>query len=210
MRYAALFCDLGGVALTNGWDRRERAAAARRFDIDPAELEARHAAIAGDFECGRLPLGDYLKTVFLANPGSPRAHAVEAFMREQSQAYPGALAVLERIGKADPSLLLAALNNESAELNRHRIEAFQLRRYFQLFFSSCYLGVRKPDQRIYRLALAITQLAPAACLVIDDRQENLDAAARLGMPTLRIDTPGDLSGLQVRLESTALESTALL
>jgi len=36
------------------------------------------------------------------------------------------------------------------ELNVYRIEKFGLARCFPVFFSSCFLGVRKPDEEIYR------------------------------------------------------------
>ena len=77
--------------------------------------------------------------------------------------------------------MLATLNNESLELNRFRIEKFGLRNYFTAFFSSCYLGVRKPEPRIYEIALQVTQRKQQECLFIDDREENVKAAQALGI-----------------------------
>ena len=37
----ALFLDIGGVMLTNGWDRKAREAAAKNFNLDLAELTDR-------------------------------------------------------------------------------------------------------------------------------------------------------------------------
>jgi len=37
-----------------------------------------------------------------------------------------------------------------------------------VFSSSCFVGVRKPDEAIYRLALSVIQRRPEACLFIDD------------------------------------------
>lgn len=202
MPIAALFFDLGGVVLSNGWDRRARSEVARQFDIPLPALEARHAAAAEDFECGRMALGAYLELVFAAPPGSSLAAAIWQAMQAKSQAYSPALHALQLLTQS-PRLLLATLNNESAELNHYRIEAFGLRRYFRLFLSSCYMGVRKPEPRIYSLALELTQLAPEQCLVLDDRPENLAAAAELGMETLLISTPGDLRPLNARLGQAA-------
>ncbi len=210
MRYAAIFCDLGGVALTNGWDRKERAAAAQQFGMEPNELERRHAAAADDFECGRLPLGRYLESVFLTAPDSAKAESIRAFMQAQSRPYPAALEALARIGRRNPGLLLATLNNEAAELNQYRIETFRLRDYFRLFFSSCYLGARKPDPRAYQLVLAYTQLPAPACLMLDDREENLAAAGRLGMATWHITVPGDLSRVEQMLNQASAPAGARL
>lgn len=38
--------------------------------------------------------------------------------------------------------MMAALNNESMELNRRRIVHFDLRRHFTVFVSPCYVGMR--------------------------------------------------------------------
>jgi putative hydrolase of the HAD superfamily len=59
-----------------------------------------------------------------------------------------------------------------------------LRRELKAFFSSCYLGVRKPDEGIYKLALEVTQRSPDECLFIDDRELNLECAAQLNMRTI--------------------------
>src|ERR1022692_3578960 len=38
----AIFWDVGGVLLSNAWDRTERAAALEHFRLDEAEFHARH------------------------------------------------------------------------------------------------------------------------------------------------------------------------
>jgi putative hydrolase of the HAD superfamily len=60
---------------------------------------------------------------------------------------------------------------------------------FTTRFYSFMLGVRKPEPRIYELALADAQIAPARALFVDDRAENIEGAARVGMQTLHVPTP---------------------
>jgi putative hydrolase of the HAD superfamily len=91
---------------------------------------------------------------------------------------------------------MASLNNESLEINEYRIDKFALRDYFEAFFSSCYLGLRKPDPGIYKLALKITQQKPAECILIDDRGLNLEVARELGMQTILFE---DLAQLRNQL-----------
>ena len=50
---------------------------------------------------------------------------------------------------------MAMLNNESGPLNDYRIESFGLAQYFDGFFCSAYLGMRKPDPRIFRAGAAM-------------------------------------------------------
>ena len=76
------------------------------------------------------------------------------------------------------------LNNESAELNSHRIDGFGLREVFGGFLSSCWLGVRKPCRLIFERALGIAHAEPRRSLFIDDRDQNLAPAAALGFATL--------------------------
>ena len=67
-----------------------------------------------------------------------------------------------------------------------------MRREFKAFFSSCYLGVRKPDEGIYKLALEVTQRDPEESLFIDDRELNLECAKQLGMRTIHFQNAAQL------------------
>jgi putative hydrolase of the HAD superfamily len=105
-------------------------------------------------------------------------------MFDQSQPFPDSLAFTGELARSR-KYLMAALNNESLEINEYRIKTFRLRDYFEAFFASCYLGVRKPDAGIYKLALKITQREPGECVLIDDRGLNLECARELGMNTIQ-------------------------
>jgi len=87
---------------------------------------------------------------------------------------------------------MGTINNESRELNEYRIRTFGLADYFDVFVSSCYVGLRKPDERIYRLALDLTQHTPQECCFIDDRQPNIDAAGKVGFATVLMKDPQQL------------------
>ncbi len=190
MDISTLFFDVGGVVLTNGWDRHQRRAAVEHFGLDWEEFADRHELIAAQFETGALTLDDYLdRTVFYRNRHFARERFV-AFMQSRSQAIPGTFDVLTDLA-AGP-YFLATLNNESAELNRYRITNFGLRDYFQVFFSSASLGVRKPDREIYDMALSITQREPAECVFVDDRELNLHCASLQGMRTILFRNPEQL------------------
>ncbi|MGC2022511.1 MAG: HAD-IA family hydrolase, partial [Candidatus Sulfotelmatobacter sp.] len=91
------------------------------------------------------------------------------------------------------------INNESRELNLYRIEKYSLREIFRLFVSSCFVGLRKPESGIYRLAIEITQFNPEECCFIDDRALNLECAAKLGMHTIQMQTPEQLRADLVKL-----------
>jgi putative hydrolase of the HAD superfamily len=56
--------------------------------------------------------------------------------------------------------------------------------YFDAVVVSCEVGCTKPEPRIYEICLAQLGTAPRATLFVDDRVENLEGAARLGIRTL--------------------------
>jgi putative hydrolase of the HAD superfamily len=179
----ALFWDVGGVLLTNGWDRHGRERAAEKFRLDWEDFEDRHELIAGRFETGKLTLDRYLDRTVFYRPRNFAKDVFKVYMFDQSKPIDGTLGVVGRIARSG-RYLLSTLNNESRELNLHRIEHFELRKYFSLFMSSCFLGVKKPEDEMFRLALDLTQRDPEECLFIDDRELNLECAARLRLQTL--------------------------
>ena len=59
----ALFVDIGGVLLTNGWDHHARKRAATNFKLELAEMEDRHHLTFDTYEEGKLTLEEYLGRV---------------------------------------------------------------------------------------------------------------------------------------------------
>jgi putative hydrolase of the HAD superfamily len=178
-----IFWDNGGVILTNAWDRAARREAVEKFHLDGEDFEDRHELMLNAFETGQASLDEYLQRTIFYRPRLFTPGEFKAFMFSQSKPYPESLQLLKQLA-AKQQYILAALNNESREINEYRIAQFGLRDYFVVFLSSCYLHVRKPDEAIYRLALEITQREPAECLIIDDRGLNLECARELGMQTI--------------------------
>src|SRR5437867_2989995 len=61
----ALFLDVGGVLLTNGWDSKVRRALADHFRLDLADFEARHHLTFDTYESGKISFDVFLdRTVF--------------------------------------------------------------------------------------------------------------------------------------------------
>jgi putative hydrolase of the HAD superfamily len=181
----AIFWDVGGVLLSNAWDHTERAAALEHFHLDEKEFHSRHEMVVSSFERGKITLDEYLdRTVFYRDRPFTRDEFRD-YMYSLSKPMPEVL-VFAR-GLADSGkYFMGALNNESRELNLHRIEKFGLREIFRLFVSSCFVGLRKPESGIYHLAIEITQVNPEECCFIDDRALNLECAAKLGMRTIQM------------------------
>ena len=189
---SVLLWDVGGVLLSNAWDHTARTAAADHFQINPAEFERRHERVVGEFETGRLDLDGYMaSTVFHARRNFSPA-MFRQFMFDRSTPRPGALAFAKQLHRRGGRRMVA-LNNESRELNEFRITTFRLKDVFDVFLSSCYTGLRKPDPAAFRYALTLTQCDPDRTVFLDDRPENVEAAARLGLRTILVRRPEDLA-----------------
>jgi len=181
----ALFWDVGGVLLTNAWDRTQRMAALEHFHLDEEEFHDRHEMVVSSFERGKISLDEYLdRTVFYRTRPFTR-DAFRDFMFSLSQPLPDVLDFAQSLANSG-KYFMGTINNESRDLNLYRIEKYSLRKIFGLFVSSCFVGFRKPERDIYRLALETTQISAAECCFIDDRSLNLEIAAKLGMQTIEM------------------------
>ena len=186
-----LFWDIGGVILTNGWDRGSRKEAANTFHLDWEEFQDRHDLSFPAFDSGQITLNEYLDRTLFYRPRGFTREEFTAFMFAQSKEFPETRAILDKLATSR-KYFVGAINNEPLELNQYRIEAFDLRRNFLVFFSSCYVRSRKPEELIFRVALEVTQRKPEQCLFIDDRLLNLEAPRRLGMNTIHHQNPEQL------------------
>lgn len=183
MSLTHIFFDIGGVLGTNGWDQGQRAAAVAAFHLDAAEFAERHEEAVAVWETGGMSLDDYLDCTVFYRPRPFGRVEFRAFMLQQSVAFPETIALARSLAGLQRYRLMT-LNNESAELNAYRLDAFGLREIFVAFFTSCWIGALKPARRIYERALDISQAQPAQAVFIDDRERNLESARLLGMRTL--------------------------
>jgi putative hydrolase of the HAD superfamily len=186
-----VFFDIGGVLGSNGWDREQRSRAVERFNLDPDDFQCRHEEVVGEWEEGRITLDEYLDiAIFHTGQSFSRREFVD-FMFAQSIPNEPVVGFARHLTR-DSRFTLMTLNNESDELNRHRIEKFGIGAVFEAFLSSCWLGVRKPTHRFYERALAIAQADPAKSLFIDDRVQNVAPARALGMSAILFESAEQL------------------
>lgn len=186
-----LFWDIGGVIMTNGWDTAARRRAAETFQLDWEEFHDRHDLSFPAFDSGLISIDEYLNRTLFYRPRPFTREEFTAFMFAQSKEYPDSRAVLDQLARQG-KYFIGSINNEPLELNEYRIAAFHLRRDFQVFFSSCYLHTRKPEEMIYRIALEVTQRPAEECVFIDDRPLNLENPRKLGIKTIHYEGAGQL------------------
>jgi putative hydrolase of the HAD superfamily len=175
-----LFLDVGGVLLTNGWDRVARKSAAESFQLDYEEMNERHHLTFDTYEEGKLTLNEYLTRVVFYEKRDFSLEEFRAFMFSQTRPFPEMIELV-RLLKVRYGLKIAVVSNEGRELTGHRIQAFSLTSFVDFFISSCFVHFRKPDADMYRIALDIAQVAPKQVVYIEDRAMFVDVARSLGI-----------------------------
>jgi len=179
----ALFVDIGGVLLNNGWDHQTRRRVAAHFKLEWAEMEERHRLTFETHEEGKLTFEEYLsRVVFYRKRPFTRAQFRRS-MCAQSKPCPEMIALIARL-KSRYGLKIAVVSNEAREVNDYRIRKFKLAEFVDSFISSCFVGLRKPDADIYRLALDISQTPARQVLYIENTPMFVQVAEGLGIRSI--------------------------
>jgi putative hydrolase of the HAD superfamily len=179
----ALFVDVGGVLLTNGWDHHARRRAAKNFKLQWAEMEDRHRLVFETHEEGKITFEEYLgRVVFYKKRPFTRAQFRD-FMFAQSKPYSEMLDLVAQL-KVRHGLKIAVVSNESRAVNAYRIRKFKLDRFVDTFISSCFVHIRKPDADIFRLALDIAQAPAQQVVYIENTPMFVQIAQGLGIRSI--------------------------
>lgn len=179
-----IFTDIGGVLLTNGWDRGSRRRAMDLFKLDPEETEERHHLTFDTYEAGKLSLDEYLNRVVFYRKRSFSRKEFRQFMFDQSKPYPEMLALLSRLKKKH-QCKIAVISNEGRELIEYRIREFRLSDFVDFFIVSSFVHFRKPDIDIFKIALDTAQAKPEEVVYIEDRSMFVQVAETLGIHGLK-------------------------
>jgi putative hydrolase of the HAD superfamily len=179
----ALFLDIGGVLLTDGWDHHARKRAATNFRLELTEMEDRHHLTFDTYEEGKLTLEEYLGRVVFYQKRTFTRTQFRRFMFAQSKPYPEMIELVARL-KVRHGLKIAAVSNEGRELNAYRIRKFKLDGFVDAFISSCFVHVRKPDADIFRLALDIAQVPARQVVYIENTPMFVQVAEGLGIRSI--------------------------
>lgn len=189
----ALFLDIGGVLLTNGWDRHAREKACETFSLDWNEVDERHHLTFDTYEEGKLTLEEYLNRVIFYKVQTFAREDFKSFMYAQSQPFQEMIDYVKAL-KARYQLKTVVVSNEGRELTVYRIRKFDLDTFVDYFIASSFVHIRKPDEDIYRIALDTAQVSPEQVAYIEDRALFVEVGQTYGLRAI---------------QHTSLESTRL-
>ena len=192
----AIILDNEGVMIQNDWNRVARAVAGE-FSLPPKSGEKfKDSLRCGhddennplyQYVCGKISSADYWSLV-LRSYGIPLTEQNRGSMSSKLELLttvvnPDALEMVNRLKKSNYEVFL--LSNATPEIVKGNISRHD---YFSLF-DRCYfsyqIGCRKPSPEAYLTVTNENRLSPAECYFIDDKEENVLAARKIGMSAER-------------------------
>lgn len=181
-----LVFDLGGVVVR--WDPEAIIAGVFKDEKDRARVRDAVFSHPDWLELDRGTLGrdDAIKRA-AQRTGMPAADITRLLQAVPPSlvVFPDTVALLRRLkGKGYPLYCLSNMHFASIEYLERKETFWDV---FNGRVISCRLQLCKPEAGIYEHLLRTFGLEPAQTIFIDDVQKNLDAAAKLGIRTLRFE-----------------------
>ena len=115
-------------------------------------------------------------------------------IRNRVEIYPDVINVLEQV---KTRYKMAILSNSSKEEGETVLNKFGLKKYFDVIFISCEVGLGKPDPRFFKLVPEYFGVKPSEiCLIGDDYEKDMIPASYLGFKTILIDRQNKMKKLK--------------
>lgn len=178
-----LFIDIGGVLLSNGWGHEFRQKAVEKFNLNKVDFEAKHKIMYVTYEEDKITLDEYLERVIFYKKQDFTKADFRNYMFSLSTPHQEMIDFIKKL-KQDNGLKIVAVSNEARDLNDYRIKTFGLDTFIDFFVSSCYIHLRKPDPKIFKMALDLAQVSSHDVIYIDDVQTFTDIASDSGIKSI--------------------------
>ena len=189
----AVIFDFGGVLLDMRWDVARELDRAHGLPKSSVFETLYRCPAWDDIECGAGDPAEWIENAHRelerrAGRALPRLH--EKWRRAQT-VIDANLAVVRSLR---PPYRCSILSNADLSLRERLKGDLAMDHLFDDIVVSAEVGMAKPRPEIFRLAADRLGLPPAACVFVDDWDQNVDAARAVGMPAVlhRVDQGNDL------------------
>ncbi|MER3523924.1 MAG: hypothetical protein C4326_07615 [Ignavibacteria bacterium] len=165
---------------------------ARRSSLPREEVKEvvlRQREVLFEYERGHISSAEFYRCVAKACTLSMSLEEFKAAFVDIFTIIPETLALIRRLTPRYRLGILSNTNEWHYESHIRTLEEFPL---FDVVALSFRVGAMKPDERFYRHALAQLSLPAAACVYVDDVEEYVNAAARLGFIALQYTSHAEL------------------
>lgn len=155
-----------------------------------------------DYDAG-LPVEQYWRRVHEAIGQPYPPHQLEHLIQSDVASWTRYREEVWSLARAfrDAGGRTGLLSNSGPEMMARVRVARRLDAWFDAVVVSCEVGLAKPDPRIYELCLSRLGVTPGQALFVDDREDNIEAAGRLGLRTLHFADARALDRLRALIAS---------
>jgi putative hydrolase of the HAD superfamily len=189
----AVVCDFGGVLTTPLFEAFEKIQ--EEFGIESKDLGAAMSLLTereGENPLFALERGEVSEDAFLAELGG----ALAELLGRETHVHRFRMALFEGLDPNPPmielmrelrgrGLRMAMLTNNVREWEPLWRAMLPVDEIFEEVVDSGFVGCRKPERRIYEITVERIGVPFERCLFVDDLEPNINAAAALGMRTVR-------------------------
>lgn len=183
--------DLGGVLVDI--DPNETYAAFRRIFLPNVIMEIRWddlPEVVVSMETGTWSKNKFKKTMLQAcKPGVSESQMIDAWCAMLLEFKAPRVKMVQRLAKKYNVFLLSNTNVyhityfEKEFSNRFH---FPLKDLFQKVYYSNEIGIRKPDKQAFEYVLTDAGLVATETILVDDNEQNCEAAIKLGMQAIQV------------------------
>ena len=192
-----LICDLGGVYFTDGSARAIERISAIYHIAEARVRDVLMGPLGSSYRYGQIGAAQFWEGAKQSWDLQVPTDEIANIWLHAYEPIEGTVALVERLRRARYEMLFLSDNVQE------RIDYLESRYGFLQRFEAGVLshrvGMRKPDPRIYELALAKASHPAVQCVFIDDKPPMLEPAKRLGMSVIAFENPRqlelDLQGL---------------
>jgi putative hydrolase of the HAD superfamily len=186
--FRAVLFDLGGVVFDSpldGFARYEAEAGLPANFIRTLNSTNSDTNAWARFERGELDRDEFVRQFEAeALAAGHRLEGVRVLDSLKGDVRPVMVDAIRRI--RDEGLRTAAVTNNIAPMATGDRDEFALLGLFDAVVESSVVGVRKPEEKFYRLALDALDVEPHECVYLDDLGVNLKPARAMGMTTIKV------------------------
>lgn len=210
MNFTAVIFDLGGVVISSpmqAFANAEREQGLAPNFINRMIVSNGHDSAWGKLERGEIAMNAEFFALFdaeLTVAGAPglSSEAIFGEVAGGGGVFHNMVTAIVKLREA--GYKLAALTNNWVNDDAPSSNA-EIKSLFDVYVESAVEGVRKPDPRIYQIALERLGVAAEQAIFLDDIGQNLKSAKALGLTTIKVVEPDDaIAELEGLLELSLL------
>jgi putative hydrolase of the HAD superfamily len=194
--------DLGGVVVRVDPSRMSQTVA-RLAGLDTARVKSilwekggadgyDLVSLSEQYHCGQVDTASFVATVGRALENKVSGEIIRQAWLSILQGEDAAMVDMVRVLSSRHAV--ACLSNTNELHWQHMCSTYESFNYFKARAASHLLKVEKPHPQAFDLTVQLLNTRPSRCLLIDDRQDNVEAARAAGWRAVRFFGPAGLKG----------------